>query len=95
MELASQLFEYFAEDPRVFDGNDAQQTALQVFTLPYIDNNSMLPQRQTLLHTCYGFWIEYVRKLVSSFYMLCMLSSYLPLPSASDGSCMQSFTVRP
>lgn len=30
VELASQLFEYFVEDPRVFNGDAAQTTALQV-----------------------------------------------------------------
>lgn len=57
VELASQLFEYFAEDPRVFDGDGAQRAALQVFITPCIDENSMLHQRQTLLHTCYEFQI--------------------------------------
>lgn len=44
-------------------------------------------------------WIvEYMHELVvhhDSPYMLCMLSMYSPIPSASDSSCMQSFTLHP
>jgi hypothetical protein len=49
VELASQLFEYFAEDSRLFDGDGAQRAALQVCILPCVNEISILPQLQTLL----------------------------------------------
>jgi hypothetical protein len=49
VELASQLFEYFAEDPRLFDGDGTQRGALQVCVSLCIGNNNR-PALADLLH---------------------------------------------